>query len=306
MNKLFALGIFLGIFFGNLDAGAACGSLTLSNLANPTYSFNTSTTPSLNLTATKSHGSCSYFYTISYGSSTSYTNRKISQGSYTIPVNFYSDAAHSKVVRDLPDVTGNNDVISGNLSGGSSSDTLTYYPVMGASATYNRFGLYSDTYTISLYEGTTSSSTFRNSKTVTFNYTMPKVIDLSLVASGGAFNIVDTSETLSFGTLVTGAARSFDIVLKYNAGYTVKLSSANQGHLKHATLADLVPYSISVNSVTANLVGSNITPVSVVSGTGVSASAGLSLPSTVTIGSLGTARAGNYSDVITVTVVSSE
>ena len=209
-------------------------------------------------------------------------------------------------LKDLPDATTTNDVFSGSLSSSTKTAAFTYFPQLG-SVTYNRFGTYSDTFTIKLYDGTLAGShTLRNSKTVTFTYTMARKIDLSLVATGSAFSAGSTTQSMSFGNLIAGTSKSFDLILEYNAGYNVSLSSVNQGMLKHSTLADTVPYTFQVNGTGVSLVGSNTTPVSAVSGTGVSAVNGLVLPVSVTIGSLGSARAGSYTDVVTLTVATTE
>ena len=307
-NILLLCLFFWGLLTDGSSARAACNGLTLNSLAVATYDFASGTAPSLILTVAKANGSCNYFLTVGYGGAADFSGRRIAQGAYTIPMNIYKDVAHTQIVKDIPAATADTDVIVGNISGGASTSDSTYYPQLGTAPTYNKFGNHTDSFVIKLYEGSiTAAHTVKNLQTVTFNYFMPRVVDLSLVNTGGTFNIADTTQSMSFGNLVAGASQSFDIVLKYNAGYNVKLSSNNNGNLKHAALSDTVPYAITVNSVPVNLAGSSTTPVSVASGAGVSSSTGLVLPSTVTIGALGTARSGtNYTDVITFTVISTE
>src|SRR5690606_20724438 len=114
------------------------------------------------------------------------------------------------------------------------------------------------------------------------------------------------SENMNFGTLTAGAAQSADLVIKYNAGYSVRMSSANEGRLKHASLSDTVPYTLQLGGLPVNLLGSNSSPVLVTSGTGVSPPNGHSFGLQATIGAIGSARAGSYSDVVTVTVATTE
>ncbi|MGE3260672.1 MAG: spore coat protein U domain-containing protein [Bacteriovoracia bacterium] len=288
---------------------AGCNNLRLT-LANSTVDLTPNTAPSLNLTVKRSgSGGCDYFITFGYGNASTYADRKLSQGSYSIPVNIYRDSNHTQILKKLPEAATVTDVIYGSFPSGTSnpnSTVHTYYPQLGTVA-YNRFGEYSDTYTVSVYEYTGGlSGSLEDSENLKLKYTMTKKIDLSLMATGAPFNVADTTETMNFGTLTAGAVRTFDIGVKYNAGYRVRLSSANQGRLKHASLTDTVPYTLQVNSSAVNLNGSNTTPIQVSTGTGVSPPNGLVLTSSVTIGALGSARAGTYSDTVTVTVVTTE
>ncbi|MGZ3710612.1 MAG: spore coat protein U domain-containing protein [Bdellovibrionota bacterium] len=301
--------IFLWLLLSGI-AQASCNNLRV-NLANSNFDLTSNSAPALSLTVQRAgSGGCDYFITFDYGASASYSDRKLFQsGGYTLPANIYRDSNHTQILKKVPDAATTSDVIMGNFPDGTNnpnSAIQTYYPTVDISA-YNRFGDYSDTFTARIYQYTGSfSGTSTDSDTVKLKYTMAKKIDLSLVATGAAFNAADTTENMAFGTLTAGAVRTFDIGVKYNAGYRVKVSSANQGMLKHSTLVDTVPYSLQVNSATVNLVGSNSTPVQVATGTGVSASNGLFLTSSVTIGALGSARAGTYTDTVTVTVATTE
>ena len=304
------LSILLALVAQATNAQAACKDLAISSYSQSPVNFNTSTAPSVTVTVTRgSKKGCDFFLTFDYGDATSFSGRRLDQGSYTIPMDVYKDAARTKVIKKIPDVTSANDVITGTFPDDTtnpSSLTVTFYPQLG-SLSYNRFGTYSETLVGRLYDGSpTGSSSLEDSRSLTFQYTMAKAIDLSLVSTGGAFNVNDTSETLAFGVLAAGQTKTFDIVLKYNAGYRVRVSSVNQGKLKHSSYADLVPYTLTVNSGTVNLSGSNTSPVQVATGTGVSGTNGLSLASSVVIGTVGNVRAGNYSDTVTVTVTTTE
>lgn len=302
--------IFLTLLFSTI-ASAACSNLKL-NLANGTVDLTSNTAPALNFTVQRSGlFGCNYFVTVDYGGAASFNDRRLTQsGGYEIPVDIYRDVAHTQLLKKLPEATVSTEVIAGsfpNLTFSPSSVTHTYYPQL-ATVDYHRFGEYSDTFTVRLYEGTlgSGSPSLEDSETVKLKYTMAKKIDLSLVATGAPFNVADTAETMNFGTLTAGAVRTFDIGVKFNAGYRVRVSSLNQGNLKHASQNDTVPYTLRVNSSVVNLAGSNSSPVQVSTGSGVSPTNGLALSSSVTIGALGNARAGNYSDTVTVTVVTTE
>jgi spore coat protein U-like protein len=288
-------------------AFASCNTFTIDPLPNTSYSFNTGASPSLAFSIKRKGGNgCSYFVTADYGSASSFPARALRHGGNALPMNLYLNATHTSVWKDLPDATSSSEAFTGSMSGGTKTAAFTYYPQLGAVA-YERYGGYSETFTLKLYDGTPSGThSLRDSKTVTFHYTMARKIDLSLVPTGAAFNAGSTAQSLAFGTLAAGVSRACDLVLRYNAGYRVRVSSANQGKLKHASLADTVPYTFRLNGAAVSLAGSDLNPVTAATGTGVSPPAGLALPVSVTIGSLGSARAGSYSDVITVTVATTE
>lgn len=289
------------------EAALACNDVGIDNFNMGTYSFNTDPSPALTLRVSRQGTQgCDFFIVISYGASSSFS-RNLYQGAWTVPMNFFRDAGHTQIIKNFTDATSATDVIFGSFPNGRNptSQILTYYPALGTLA-YNRFGPYSDTFQFRLYQGNIGSATQRNARNKTFTYNMAKKIDVSLVSSGAPFDVNDASETINFGNLLTGATKSFDLIVKYNAGYRVTLSSANQGKLKHVSLPDMVNYALTMNSSPVNLVGSNSTPVQVATGTGVSPPNGLILSSTFTIGTVGTVRAGSYTDVITVSVATTE
>lgn len=310
-QSIFSLLLFLFSCFGDAyaDSNAVCNlSFTQSQSS---YSFNTNSAPTLGLTVKRNGTSsitCNWFFTFSYGAGGSYTNRRIVNGSYTMPMQIWKDLAQTKVLKDFPDLTATDDVLDGSFpaSSGNVQSNASYYPALGA-ITYQRFGTYSDTFTIKLYSGTyNGTNSLVQTRTVNLDYAMAKKIDLSLVGTGAPFNILSTSQAINFGTLSAGQQQAIDIVLMYNAGYSIKFSSANNGNLKHSSFADVVPYSMTVLGNPVSLSGSSSFPVTVSSGTGVSAAAGQRFPVVATVGSLGTARAGSYSDTITVTVATTE
>jgi spore coat protein U-like protein len=286
-------------------AHASCNSITVAALPATSFDLKANPSPSLTFSVSKSGGNgCDYVITVDYGTSSSYSGRSIKSGLNALPVQIYQDASHTQVLKDVPDATGSSDSFTGRFGAGNRGPfTFTIYPKLGTVDPYGRFGSYSDTFKIKAYDGTALKS---QAQSFSLNYVMDRKIDLSLVTTGGSFSETSTSQTMAFGTLTPGATKSFDLVLKYNAGYTVKLSSANDGKLKHETLADTVPYSLTLGGTPVSLAGSSGTPVTAKTGTGVSTSTGLTLATAVTIGAIGSVRAGSYSDLVQVTVVSSE
>ncbi len=282
-----------------------------SSLDNTTWSFNSNPSPGLVINVSRGDitDACQYFLTFSAGGSGSYSQRLLYNSTYTIPYQVYKEVGHVNVLKAFPSINNSNDVIEGSfpLLSGPLTNHHTYYPLLGTVGEYPRFGTYSDTITISLYRDTIIPPyTFVDSHTVTYSYTVGKLIDLSLVNTGAPFDIASVTHTMNFGTMSVGTNRAFDVVLKYNAGYSLKFSSANNGQMKHASLNSYVSYDMTVNGNPINLSGSSGSPVEVSTATGVSSSEGLRLPVSATISSLGTAAAGSYSDTINITVTSIE
>jgi hypothetical protein len=129
---------------------------------------------------------------------------------------------------------------------------------------------------------------------------MNKRIDLSLVDSGAPFDIGSTIKNMNFGALSQGQQLNFDLVIKTNAGYRVRMESQNRGKLVYRTSS--VPYTLSLGGSTVSLDGETI----VTQGSGVSGNSGHRLPGRITISALGNAQAGTYTDAVTIRVSTTE
>lgn len=286
----------------------ACNNLRLT-LTTTTFSLNTSNNPSHTARVQRSGTSqgCSFFVTFDYGTATSFSTRHLDNtvsSTYEYPITIAKDAAATQVLKTVTDATSTNDILSGTFPAGSGSTTSnnTYRPKIVPS-TYLRFGSYSQTFTASLYRGTLASYTFVESQTTVLTYTQPKAIDVSLVDTGGVFNTSDVSQTMNFGNLVQGQSSSFDLIVNYNAGYRLTVTSTNNGRLKRSTSTTYIPYTLTVSGSAVNLSSGtfNLTDV-----TGAAPTGGRRLPINVTIGSLAPTIPGSYSDSVTLSVVSVE
>lgn len=304
------MGVLLLSLLGLAGPAEACVNL---NFVMPQTTFDLTGNPSpvLNLTvrAVTSTGGCSYFLTFGYGSGSSPSTRALRQSSYQWPFNLYKDASLSYVLREFADASSLDHVVDGSFpqSPGLKQQVVSYRPVLDQSNAYLRFGAYAESFTISLYEGTIGSATLRQTRTMTLTYTAPKKIDLSLVGAGGAYDAVSTSRLMDFGPAMTvGQTEAVDLLVRYNAGYRVKLSSLRDGVMKHQTQPQTIPYTFTFNGSGVSLAGSSGSPVTVTSGTGVAPVGGERFPIQAQIGSLAGASAGTYEDEITVTVESTE
>jgi hypothetical protein len=142
------------------------------------------------------------------------------------------DAACNSILKHTPEASSNNDVLVGSFPrGGSDEIDFLFYPRMSA-ADYLPFGRYEDNFTLRLYEGSvTGSRSLEDSDSFRLRQELSKRIDLSVVNSGQPFDPHAKSKWIDFGNLTTGEQFGFDLVIKYNAGYRVRISSQNNGTL---------------------------------------------------------------------------
>lgn len=299
-NSLF---ITLGTILLAMAAGAACPTMSLSNV-NSFVSLNTNNFVSLEVRVNKGSGSCkSFFVAMDNGGAGSYSTRVIQSNMQTYPIQFYKDAARNQVLKSEFEGTPS-EVLFGTFAGGTSTFNTVYYAYLDATTNqYIGAGNYNKNFTLKLYEGDFNNRTLRDTKVVQFAFTQYKSIDISLISTGSAFNVTDTTQSIDFGNLTEGATRGFDIVLLYNAGYSVSMSSTNAGKLKHSTEKKFVPYSLSVDGIPVAL--TNAATV-VKSASGISTPNGTRLPVTVKIGNLTDSTPGTYTDTVMVNVSSVE
>lgn len=296
-------------------AYAACGlTLTASNVSvNWTPSFTYISVP-INISKA-GPDACDYGVGFTKGGAASYPNRRAADGGNIVGYQLYKENAFSNILKDVPDITSANDVVQGGFAGGVNlTQANSYYLRIPYNADVAPAlipsGSFTDTYTISLYEGSDPLSYFTSvdSQTVTVTITVPKIIAISLVSSGGGFIEGQTTSNMAMGNLYEGQSSGIDLRVRSNAGFDVTFSSLNNGNLKHATANSLVPYKFYVNGALLNMSNSLSVPVSGVTRSGQTAMAGLAYPLKVVIGNVSTAAklAGPHADAITITATTTE
>lgn len=311
MNKIISL--FCLMPFIPLTSFADCGlALTASNISitwNLNFNFQ-----SILVTINKTKKpACSFGLGFTKGSAGDYSTRSLASGGNSLTYQLFGDVGLTQILKDVPDITSSAQVVTGSFSSGANqSQTATYYMQIPSTSPLKPPGTYQDSFLIHLYEGSNPLN-FNNADataSVTLSTIIPRMLEISLVSSGGGFNTVQTSQTINFGTLSPSGGQSlgFDMLIRSNAGYVVSYSSQNDGVMKNTNpaIATTVPYTLQVNSATKNLVGSSSIPVSVATGTGQSSLTGTLHNVTVSNGSSESAMAGTYSDIITVTSATTE
>lgn len=304
----------LGLFLTLVSAVAVADDCMNMQLQAQQTAFDLTTNPNItsNLIVkadTRAKG-CSFFITFDYGLSANFASRSLKYFLvYNWPFQLYKDSGNTQVLKNIPQVNDYNDVLNGTLpdKGGSDAQlSIPYWITADMSSPWRQQGTYSEWITATLYKGTLSNYEFVRSVVIAFYLNAPKRADISVVPSGGSFNIADISETLDFGNLATGTTRSCDVIVKYNAGYILYASSQNNGRLKHETESSYIPYTISFAGTAVNLGNSANTPVQVRRELGSSPASGKIIPTSVTIGNYSQDQSGNFSDIITLTVQSAE
>lgn len=304
-QKFLLVGVLLtGLFY--TQASQACLFGLSMSLQSGSINLNSDNFPNLRVRVSRFPAifSCDFFVTVENGGASSYLNRTLTSGVYEYPVQFYKDSGRSQIIRSYTEASSSADVLFGSYSGGGGTNYDVYYRPYLEPDTYKRFGNYSKTFTLRLYMGEVGGTSYlQDTVTVTLNYTQSKQIDLALVNTGAPFNTSDISQTLNFGALTSGASMGFDLVLGYNAGYKISMSSANAGKIKRTTGTNTIPYTL---NMAGNPVTLTTTPTVVASASGVSPTGGRRLPISVTIGTVGAASPGTYTDTVTFTVASAE
>ncbi len=282
---------------------AECPTMSLANI-NSHVSLNTNNFVSLEVKVNKGSGACgNFFIVIDNGGASSYSGRVIQSSVNTYPIQFYKDVARNQILKNEFEGTAS-DALTGSFAGPTSTYRTAYYAFIDTSANqYIGAGNYNKNFMLKLYEGDFNNRILRDTQVVQFSFTQYKSVDISLVSTGSAFNVTDTSQNIDFGSLVEGASRGFDIVLLYNAGYSVSMSSTHEGRLKHATQKKFIPYSLAVDGIPVAL--TNMSTV-VKNAGGISAPNGTRFPVTVKVGSIANSAPGTYTDTVMVDVSSIE
>lgn len=253
----------------------------------------------ISITVQKTGAPCDYFVTLSAGSSGNF-DRKLFSGSESIRYNIYRDSSLSQVIKDIPEANAN-EVISGSFV--NTGDETHSYTVLVKAVTnsFQPTGMYHDNINLRIFKSAYSAAApvARTVNGIHVVYNQPVVQSLSLVDAGGAFQQGDTKQLVSFSPLREGARQTFDLLIRSNSNYLLKVESQNEGKLKHATLDRFVNYVLELGGRPIDL---RATSVMGRANSMLDPSAGDRYPMTVKIGATRGALAGRYNDYITFTV----
>jgi spore coat protein U-like protein len=154
-------------------------------------------------------------------------------------------------------------------------------------------GTYRDSLTLTVYELSGGvPGRVLDTRTVQVRARMLETVQASVQIGGGSVPLSGSTSILNLGTLVTGSRGDFSVVVSGNAEYDLRLESENKGRLSGGSGS--IPYSVAIN------------------GQGVAMSSAVTLQYGgigtrthaigVTIGDVGNALAGTYSDNLSLTI----
>lgn len=284
---------------------AAVGNMEILEVRNATNEVTYSTDVGLEISHTvqvRHRGPAkSFFVTISTGQSGSFADRTLVNGSDTLTYQLHSDSVQYSVVKDLSVPVTDSEVLAGYAAEftdtGWQTVDLSYVITIPAGQSLVA-GTYSDSLTLTLYEGTLDNYTEANTATLSISGPVASTIDMAIVDTGAAFPGWNPQRTrlLDFGDLTVGESLACDLLVEANCAFKVHFQSENAGVMVNSDPADtsVVPYTLRVDGAVTDL--SSGDPVQV------GQSPTIRFPVEVTIGDFGTATAGTYEDVITITV----
>lgn len=217
------------------------------------------------------------------------------------------------VVRDLPDAGSSSQVISGTAPGNPGGLNFSTFTVpvsvfVQAGQLLDPNPAYEDNVSLRFYYGTIEDpgsydpANPDGTATLTVLGNVAPFVELALVEPGGSLPFFGgtTSRTMDFGILEEGETQAYDLLVETNALFTITIESANGGVLTYqgtgptGGLPQEVDYELFVNGQVADLSGG---PTAF--GSGLS---GLRWPFVVEILEYDVPVAGDYQDVIDITV----
>lgn len=315
VRKPFRVAYLTALFVGVLMAPAYAQSWRLHQFpANLTAEFSPTGDIVLEQTFAVWHRGpeSAFFVTVSAGGSGGFEPRRAYDGSgASVAYNLYDSADQDNILKDVTVNPSPGEVVSGTFpattgqGGPWQRQSFTFAFVVpstgGSVGSLPVAGEYTDTIVATLYQGTLGSYTTTDQQQTTgVAITVPPILELEIVQSGGTFGTGGLEYAMNFGVLLPGAVRDAELLVRTNTGYTVALRSANQGVL--AFVGDdptsFVPFNLSVDGNLIDL--SAETDVSIVASAPPTAEARYAI--SVAIPDFGLPSEGEYEDVITVTI----
>lgn len=187
------------------------------------------------------------------------------------------------------------------LPGGAGSEATLRLRIEIPAGQMEGAGSFSDLLTLRLYDIETAPTPVGLDTTVTVSGLIPARAQVNIAGADAAFGAF-TLDQLNFGELAEGATRNGVVQVRATAPVRVTVQSQYRGVLRHRVLGETVPsvpYSLSL----AGTVGDLTTGVFAIDRTPPMTLAGENYPLLVTIGSIEGRVAGQYQDILTVSVV---
>jgi spore coat protein U-like protein len=302
------ISILLLLFVFEIQAKKSCDvRMTISNIVYNWSESDQSVIASGSISKKSKSKNCEDFEIgFSTGNSDQYL-RTLQNNNESLSYNLYKDNNSSTALRSLQDAQNNEQLLKVHLGKNRESTNFTFIaklPFPNDGKSFFKKGLYTDTIEAQIK----NKKNKEDDAKINFNIKVqvPPQIDISMVDSGGIFDTSDTFQALNFGLLSKGKILGFDIIVRSNTGYSLFLSSNNNGKLKHVSHNSRVNYKLKVDGTKRNLRSSSGSPVEVGNYFGLTPATGISHNVEVKIGKTKNKLHGVYTDYIVVTTMSNE
>ncbi len=253
-----------------------------------------------------------FFFAFTKGWAGSYSRRaqNLSNGDL-LYYNLYKNSNSTGVLKESSDITSTNEVLFGTIAKYETKNLNYYFNLAPISSGLPpRSGTYIDVVQVQTYSGFyTDINGYEGYKNLNIFINVAKFISLSLVDTGASHDETKTSKTLDFGELEEFETQDFDVRIVSNAGYILKISSANNGILNRvggSGINSQIAYDFYANNTLRSLASSASNPVVIASNTGRTAAGGAQIPVKVVIKSVLNKDPGTYQDYLTISVISND
>ena len=245
-------------------------------------------------------GACPFFVTVAAVSSADGSTGELRGGGAVLEYEVQKDAGGSRPLKRLG-LASENEVFDGVVAAEDDGIGFQFALLLPPQQVVPP-GRYGGDVEIAAYEGNLGNSILRDRRRVPVTVPVPAVAELSF-SEGAGFDPNHGSYTVNFNLLERGKRRAVVLKARSNGGYRISLESQN-GALRHVDpRADsTVPYSVTIDGNAVTLPRKAPTPA--ILHHGHTGAGGQTHFIEVTIGEIGDASAGDYRDVISLTVVS--
>jgi spore coat protein U-like protein len=246
------------------------------------------------------NGTTSYAFAAGPSAQTGSYSRQLVSGVNTLNYQLYTSSTMTDVL-EAPLTANANQVISGSSSASGGTIIPLSFTFFIPPNQRVAPGTYTDQITISIFNSYNDAGAPQDTRTITFTAVVAPIVNICLVPAGAGFSSTSSSQTLDYGMLSQGQVRGCDLLALQNTGCSIAFTSANHGVLSTTppSTSAQVPYAFTVNGNALDLAQTaNFSLPPTVSVT----QDGTRLPISVTIGAIGNAPAGAYSDNVTITV----
>lgn len=224
-------------------------------------------------------------------------------GQHSIPYNLHKNSNQSGILKERNDAVTGNEYLNGSLPERNRFfENRLYISAPGLYNTSSVVGYYFDVIQASAYSLGNGNWHFQRTQNFTVIFYVSQLIRISITDEGGTFQSGSSSKVLDFGHLTQNAEKGADVRVVSNGSYQLKISSQNNGVLKH-TQNGSIAYALRVNGAQVNLSSSKTSPVSIGSGNATSSSGDLYNLKVKIIENTQNKPAGFYKDIVTITAI---